>query len=353
MTSQPTDNFQCPVPSDAVEAVSSTARISMAHGGGGKLMHQLIDRYIQPLYPDPTLLLHDSTVVNCHASRLAMTTDSFVVNPIIFPGGDIGRLAVCGTVNDLAMSGARPHYLSLAFIIEEGLPVDQFERILDSIQSTASEAGVDIITGDTKVVERGKGDQIFITTSGVGFVDEHIDINPASIEPGDVILVNGDIGRHGAAIMSCRDGTAADMTVAIESDVQPLNHAIVNLLEQNIRVHCLRDLTRGGLASALNELAAAAGMSVLLKESEIPVNSAVASYCEILGLEPHYLANEGRFVCILPAADAARAQLLLGPGTTQIGLFEEGRAGSVRLKSDWGTERFLPMLSGEQLPRIC
>jgi hydrogenase expression/formation protein HypE len=349
METQPTESIQCPVPTDAVSSTSSVPRISMSHGGGGKLMHQLISHYIQPLYPDSLAVLHDSSVVSCHGSRLAMTTDSFVVNPIFFPGGDIGRLAVCGTVNDLAMSGAMPHYLSLAFIIEEGLPIECFKRILDSIQRTAKEAGVDIITGDTKVVERGKGDQIFITTSGVGFVKDHIHINPTKIQLGDVILVNGDIGRHGAAIMSCRDGTDA----GIESDVQLLNYAIQRLIDQNIPVHCLRDLTRGGLASALNELAEASELSVLLNESEIPVDPAVASYCEILGLEPHYLANEGRFVCILPEADAAKALEVLGSGARRIGFFDKGRKGAVRLKSAWGTERLLPMLSGEQLPRIC
>ncbi len=337
--------FHCPRPAHESE------KISMSHGGGGKLMHQLIQKYIQPLYKDPTAILHDSTVVNSPGSRIAMTTDSFVVNPVQFPGGDIGQLAVCGTINDLAMAGAKPRYMSLAFIIEEGLSLELFESILLSIRHAAEQSQVEIVTGDTKVVERGKGDQIFINTSGIGEVAGDLDIRPGRIAAGDAIIINGDIGRHGVAIMSSRDGTSAE--VGIDSDLAPLDGPVQSLIDRQIDVHCLRDLTRGGLASALNELAEAADLGIVIDEASIPVNHRVASYCEILGLEPHYLANEGRFICILPQSAVDAALQALGPDATRIGTFDSEEKGFVRLRSQWDTQRFLPMLSGEQLPRIC
>ena len=339
----------CPLPNDPED------RISIAHGGGGRLMHSLIDEYLRPLYRDSALCGLDSAVFDAPADRLALTTDSFVVDPIFFPGGDIGTLAVCGTTNDLAMSGAQPLFLSLALIIEEGLRIDDLRRVLQSIRSSALETGVSIVAGDTKVVEQGKGDRIYINTTGLGAVPPGVDISPARIGAGDAILVNGDLGRHAVAVMSSRDRDSGilEADVGIDSDVMPLAASISDLITEGIELHCLRDLTRGGLASALNELAATSGLHASLEEASIPVHSAVAAYCEILGLEPHYLANEGRFVCIVPQPQAVAALAVLGPGAACIGTFEANRRSGVSVRTAWGSDRLLPMLSGEQLPRIC
>jgi hydrogenase expression/formation protein HypE len=342
-------SFDCPVPDDP------TQKVSMAHGGGGRLMHRLIDEYLRPLYRDERFSGHDAAVLDAPPDRLAMTTDSYVVDPIFFPGGDIGKLAVCGTINDLAMAGAKPLYLSLALVIEEGFALADLGRILRSIRESADAAGVRIVTGDTKVVERGKGDRLYINTTGIGAVPAGLAIGPERIAAGDAILVNGDLGRHAVAIMSSRDAGHAGLQadVGIVSDVMSLAPAVRGLLDRGIDVHCLRDLTRGGLASALNELAGTAALHASLDESSVPVHAAVAAYCEILGLEPHYLANEGRFVCIVPEAQAALALESLGPNAARIGSFRADRRPGVSLRTPWGSERLLPMLSGEQLPRIC
>ena len=344
MTESQQEAFHCPIPKETSE------KISLSHGGGGRMMNRLIQQYIEPLYQQPGFCHQDSAVLNLDTARIAFTSDSYVVHPIFFPGGDIGKLAVCGTINDLAMAGAVPRFLSLAFILEEGFPLASFEKILSSIQKTAHECQVEIVTGDTKVVDKNKADGIYINTTGLGYVPTGVNLGPSSIQAGDAILLSGDLGRHGVAVMSSRDATEAE--VAIESDCAPLDQPIQKLLTNNIDIHCLRDLTRGGLASALNELAKEAQMSVLLEDSKIPVHPRVAAYCEILGIEPYYLANEGRFICILPSSQVTQALECLEGGTL-IGYVEAGDPGWVRLRTEWGTERILPMLLGEPLPRIC
>src|SRR5512139_1422990 len=294
----------CPIPQ------SDYAQILLAHGGGGRLMHQLIEQTIVPAFRNPVLdVRHDSAVLDVGSARLAFTTDSYVVRPLFFPGGDIGTLAVNGTINDLAMAGARPLYLSASFVLEEGLPVEALQRILASMRRAADAADVQIVTGDTKVVDRGKGDGIFITTAGVGRIEHALAITPASVGPGDAVLLSGDLGRHGMAIMAVREGL--DFETTIESDCAPLAGMVADLISAGIQVHCLRDLTRGGLASALIEIAEAARVEVHIRESAIPVGEEVRGACEILGFDPLYVANEGRFACFIPEADAARALHIL------------------------------------------
>lgn len=337
-------NFQCPTPK------SRQNFISLSHGGGGQMMNQLIRDHMQALYQNTEYCHHDSSVLTSGNKRLAFTTDSFVIDPIFFPGGDIGTLAVYGTVNDLAMSGARPMYLSLAIIIEEGLELEVLARIISSIKMACHKCAVEIVTGDTKVVEKGKGDKIYINTSGIGFVAHDTSIHPKNIEAGDSIVVSGDLGRHSVAVMSSRLGTQADLE--IESDCAPLSAEVEGLIAAGFKIHCLRDLTRGGLASALNELADFSGHDILVDESKIPVHAKVQAYCDILGLDPLYLANEGRFVCVLPEAQAERAAKMIGGVVIGRVVNTEG-AGQVVVKNDWGTQRVLANLSGEQLPRIC
>jgi hydrogenase expression/formation protein HypE len=331
----------------------------MGHGGGGKLTQDLIDRVFRAAFANRELeAQHDGAVLTppVGAGRLAFTTDAHVVSPLFFAGGDIGHIAVCGTVNDLAMCGARPRWLSAAFVLEEGLPIATLERIVQSMRAAADAAGVQIVTGDTKVVERNKGDGIYITTSGVGVIEHKLTIGPASIRAGDAVLVSGDVGRHGMAIMAGRAGLAFESP--IESDGAPLNHAVQALLEAGLEIHCLRDLTRGGLATAMVELAETARLAIRLEETAVPVTEPVRGACEILGLEPLYVANEGRFACVLPAdqADAALAVLRRhAPGAppARIGTVLSSPAGLVTLRSVIGAERILDRLSGEQLPRIC
>jgi hydrogenase expression/formation protein HypE len=294
----------------------------------------------------------------CHlgTAKLAFTTDSYVVQPLFFPGGDIGMLAVNGTVNDLAMCGARPLYLSAGFILEEGLELSTLWRVVQSMQRAAATAGVQLVTGDTKVVEKGKGDGIFINTAGVGSIEHDLWIAPTCVQPGDVILLSGDIGRHGMAIMAVRQGLAFES--AIESDCAALADLVQSLLAAGIIVHCLRDLTRGGLASALVEIAEAAKLHLHIDERAIPVREDVQGACELLGLEPLYVANEGRFVCFVSAAEADRALALmrahpLGHQACAIGSVAASPAGLVTMQSCIGTQRVVDMLSGEQLPRIC
>jgi hydrogenase expression/formation protein HypE len=329
----------------------------MAHGGGGKLMHQLIGKMFLSAFGNPLLeTQHDSTVVELTGRKLAFTTDSYVVRPIFFPGGDIGSMAVHGTVNDLAMSGARPLYLSSAFIIEEGLPMETLWRVVCSMRDAAQRCGVQIVTGDTKVVDKGKGDGLFINTSGIGAVEHEQKIAPQNVRPGDAVLVNGDLGRHGMAIMAVREGL--EFESRIESDSAPVHDVVLALLEAGIEIHCLRDLTRGGLASALNEIAEASGVRIEVVEKSVPVREDVHAACEMLGLDPLHVACEGRLAAFIAANDAERALSILrnhgmGAGAAVIGKVTENPGPLVTLKSTIGVSRILDMPSGEQLPRIC
>jgi hydrogenase expression/formation protein HypE len=344
--------FSCPAPH------APTAEIQLAHGGGGRLTQQLIDRVFAPAFRNPSLeARHDGAVLAAPTGvRLAFTTDSHVVSPLFFPGGDIGRLAVYGTVNDLAMCGARPCWLSAGFILEEGLPLETLERVVHSMGQAAREVGVEIVTGDTKVVERGKGDGLYVNTSGIGWVEHGLVIGPASIRPGDAVLLSGDLGRHGMAILAQREGLAFESP--IESDCAPLWPAVAALLATGVEVHCLRDLTRGGLATAVIEIAETARLAATLDEAAVPVGEPVRGACEILGLDPLYVANEGRFIAIVPAAQTDRTLAVLqhfapAGGAARIGEVRASPAGEVTLRSVIGVERILDRLSGEQLPRIC
>jgi hydrogenase expression/formation protein HypE len=299
---------------------------------------------------------HDSAVLPVEGARLALTTDSYVVNPLFFPGGNIGKLAVCGTVNDLAMAGARPAYLSAGFILEEGLPMDTLRRVVASMAEAARAAGVRIVTGDTKVVDRGKGDGLFINTSGVGWVAPGVEISPGRIKPGDAILLSGDLGRHGMAIMSVREGI--EFEGALESDCAPLADLVAAMLAGGDDVHCLRDLTRGGLASALNELALDSRVGIEIDEASIPVSESVAAACELLGLDPLYVANEGRLVAFVPAESAdtvldAMRRHTVAAEAARIGTVVAKHVGTVELRSRLGGGRIVDLLSGEQMPRIC
>lgn len=342
---------QCPVP------VVPEDRVLLAHGGGGKLTQQLLEKLFLPAFAHPALeARHDGAILRVNGLRLAFSTDSFVVRPLIFPGGTIGDLAVNGTVNDLAMCGARPLYLSAGFILEEGLPMETLRRVVASMSEAAARAGVALVTGDTKVVDKGKGDGIFINTAGIGVVESPVDLGPAAVRPGDAVLVSGELGAHGVAILSVREGLEFESPIV--SDTAPLWPAVAALLGEGVAVHCLRDLTRGGLASALNEIAATRGVSIRIDEASIPVAEAVRGACEVLGLDPLYVANEGRFVAFVPERDAGRAlevlaQVPVSAGAVQIGVVEEGPSGTVVLRSRVGGNRVLDLLSGEQLPRIC
>lgn len=351
LTTSDTFTLTCPIP------IHDYPAVLMAHGGGGKLMHHLIEKMIAPAFKNPVLdARHDSAVLGFNNTRLAFTTDSFVVRPLFFPGGDIGQLAVNGTVNDLAMSGARPLYLSAGLIIEEGLPMETLWRVVQSMQQAAQAAGVQFVTGDTKVVDKGKGDGLFINTSGIGLLEHDLVIAPRSVRPGDAVLLSGDLGRHGIAIMAVREGLAFESE--IQSDCAPLSELVQQLLSAGIRIHCLRDLTRGGLASALVEIAEAAGVSIALDENHLPVREEVQGACEMLGLDPLYVANEGRFIAFVEAADAERALSILrahplGVEAAHVGRVTDSQPGLVTLKSRIGANRIVDMLSGEQLPRIC
>jgi hydrogenase expression/formation protein HypE len=343
--------FQCPLP------VADHARILLAHGGGGRLMHQLLEQIFLPAFQNPHLAArHDGATLTLGKARLAYTTDSYVVRPLVFPGGDIGSLAVNGTVNDLAMCGARPAFLSAGLILEEGLLLETLTRIVQSMRQAALSAGVQLVTGDTKVVERGKGDGIYINTSGIGLLEHELTIAPSSVRPGDVIVLNGDIGRHGMAIMAVREGLQLEST--IESDCAALAMPILALLANGLEIHCLRDLTRGGLASALVEIAEASALHLQIAENAIPVREDVQGLCELLGFDPFYVANEGRFITILPASQADQALAILrdhSPDSNAclVGHIDNANAGLVTLRSRIGTTRIIDMLSGEQLPRIC
>ena len=338
-------SLTCPVPLPAGD------RVLLAHGGGGKLTNQLIDSVFLPAFSNPALeARHDGAVVTVGGARLAFTTDAYVVRPLVFPGGNIGDLAVNGTVNDLAMCGARPLYLSTAFILEEGLPMETLRLVVASMRKAADAAGVALVTGDTKVVDRGSADGMFIATAGVGAVESDCAIGPQAVEPGDAVIVSGDLGTHGIAILSVREGL--EFEAPIESDTAPLWTPVEALFKAGIEVHCLRYLTRGGLASALNEIATARGVRIAIEEVAIPVREVVRGACELLGLDPLYVANEGRFVAFVPERDAERAVEVLGPSAVQIGRVSEG-VPLVVMESRIGGGRVVDMLSGEQLPRIC
>ncbi|MCU0770712.1 MAG: hydrogenase expression/formation protein HypE [Verrucomicrobia bacterium] len=339
----------CPLP------LSQYPHVLMAHGGGGRLMNQLIEKVFAESFRNPALdQRHDGARLEAGAGRLAFSTDSYVVRPLFFPGGDIGTLAVNGTVNDLAMCGARPKWLSAGFIIEEGLPMETLWRVAQSMKQAAAAADVQIVTGDTKVVDRGKGDGLYLNTAGVGVIEHEQVIAPGSVQPGDVVLLSGDVGRHGMAIMSVREGLEFEST--IESDCAPVAATVMKLFEAGLKVHCLRDLTRGGLSAALNEIAEVARVKIAIAEDAVPVQESVRGACEILGFDPLYVANEGRFVAIVPEADAPRALDILKqahPEAGVIGWVGAAERGLVTLQSRIGATRILDLLSGEQLPRIC
>ncbi len=342
---------ECPLPTFEKKT------ILLAHGGGGRLMQELIRDVFVRAFDNPMLAqLHDGATFPVEKGTLAFTTDSYVVSPLFFPGGDIGSLAVHGTINDLAMCGATPLCLSAGFILEEGLDVETLRRVVDSMATAAQAAGVPIVTGDTKVVDRGKGDGIFINTAGIGLVPTGVRVLPQQIRPGDAILLSGDLGLHGLAVMSVREGLR--FTGEIESDSAPLHRVVRDLLESGVTVHCLRDLTRGGLASALNELAAGANVGMTIEEPLIPVRESVRGACELLGLDPLYVANEGRFVAFVPeshvdAALAAMRRHRAAQDAVRIGRVTEDCPPIVVLRTVLGTGRILDLLSGEQLPRIC
>jgi len=346
-------SLNCPVPRVADD------RIVLAHGGGGRLTHQLIEKIFIPAFSNAMLeARHDGAVVPVNGTRLAFTTDSFVVRPLIFPGGNIGDLAVNGTVNDLAMCGARPLYLSSGFILEEGLPMETLRTVVNSMQQAAAAAGVKLVTGDTKVVDKGKGDGVFVNTSGIGVIETNVKapISPASVQPGDVVIVSGDLGRHGVSILSVREGLEFESPIL--SDTASVWPSVEALLSAGIEIHCLRDLTRGGLATTLNEIASDRNICIKLEEAAIPVDEVVQGACEIFGLDPLYVANEGRFAAIVPAAQADAAlevlkKIPVSQGSVRVGSVEENPGRTVVLQSRIGGNRVVDMLSGEQLPRIC
>ena len=340
----------CPLPN------TDSDTVQMAHGGGGRAMKRLIDTVFRPAFDNAWLAReHDGAVVET-TGETAMTTDSYVVQPLVFPGGDIGSLAVNGTVNDLAMCGARPRYLSAGFILEEGLPMATLREIVASMAAAARAADIRIVTGDVKVVDRGKADGLYINTAGVGDVVAPSPVGPTSLRPGDAVILSGDIGRHGMAVMAAREGLALE--TAIESDCAPLADPVLALIEAGVAVHCLRDLTRGGLASGLVEVAETSGLAITAEETSIPVREEVRAACELLGLDPLYVANEGRFIAIVAPEDTEDAIAVLKrfdvtSGATLIGRVEAAPAGRVTLRGPFGTDRVIDMLSGEQLPRIC
>jgi len=342
----------CPLP------IFDHKQIVLGHGSGGKLTAELIEKIFLPAFSNPVLSkLNDQAVLQVNGSRLAFTTDSFVVTPIFFPGGDIGTLAVNGTVNDLAMSGARPLYLAAAFILEEGLPSDDLRRVVESMRDAANAAGVQFVTGDTKVVNRGKGDKLFSTTTGIGLIEGPVNISADAAKPGDKIILSGYVGDHGMAIMSQREHLEFDG--AIESDCAALHGLVATMLEAGAeQIHCMRDPTRGGVATTLNEIASHSRVGMKLEESAIPVRESVRGACEVLGLDPLYVANEGKLVAVVApqAADAILKKMRahpLGQQAAIIGEVVSTHPGMVLMKTGIGGTRILDVMFGEQLPRIC
>ncbi len=341
----------CPIP------ITNYKEIVLAHGSGGKLSHQLIEKMVLPQFGNELLApLHDGAIFSLGNERVAFSTDSYVVSPIFFPGGDIGKLAVHGTINDLAMCGARPLYLSCAFILEEGTPMEDFWRIVQSMRQAADAASVKLVTGDTKVVDRGKADKIFINTSGIGVIPEGVDIRPNRAQAGDKILISGAIAVHGIAIMSVREGLEFETEIA--SDTAALNGLVETIFAASKDIHVLRDPTRGGVTSALTEIAQTAQVGMLLDESRIPISEEVKGACEILGLDPLYVANEGKLLALVSGQDADRILAAmkshpLGREAAIIGEVTSDHPGFVLMKTHVGGTRVVDMLSGEQLPRIC
>lgn len=357
MQSKPNfSNWVCPIP------LKNYPTIVMGHGSGGKMMSDLIKHMFLPISNNPALAqLGDAAVLDLArnggpSGRLAYSTDSFVVSPLVFPGGDIGKLAVHGTINDLAMTGAKPLYLSAGFILEEGLPMELLGRIATSFAEACKQADVELVTGDTKVVNRGHGDGVYINTTGIGLIPDAVDIRPDRAEDGDVILVSGTVGDHGMAIMSVREGL--EFESQIQSDSANLYELVSIMLAETNQIHCLRDATRGGLAAALNELAASSNVGMEFEESLVPVNPAVAAACEMLGIDPFYVANEGKLVAILPQ-DKAEGVLRkikahpLGAQAAIIGRVVREHPGLVVAKTGIGARRVVDLPAGEILPRIC
>lgn len=334
-----------------------TERIQLAHGSGGKLSHDLVQQIMVPAFSNPALnTLHDGAQLPVTSARLAFSTDSFVVKPRFFPGGDMGKLAICGTVNDVAMNGAVPVYLSAGFIIEEGFPIAELKAIVQSMSSTAAEAGVTIVTGDTKVVEKGAVDGIYINTAGIGFIPEGVEISPSRVKAGQTIILNGYLGDHSVAVMSERHGLT--LPADIQSDCAPLGHLVQAILAAAPHTALLRDPTRGGLATTLNEIAGQAQVGIMIDENAIPVRPEVQAVCDILGFDPLYLANEGKLVAFVESQDteavlAAMRSQPYGRDARVIGSVTDRPAGQVGLRTAIGGVRLLDMLTGDQLPRIC
>ncbi len=342
----------CPTP------IAQRDRIVLGHGSGGKLMHDLIAKTFWPAFDNPLLRAgNDAAVFRLSVcSHLAFTTDSHVVYPLFFPGGDIGRLAVCGTVNDVAMLGARPLYLTAGFILEEGLELEVLQRVLSSMRAAADEAGVQIVAGDTKVVQKGKADGLYINTSGLGAVLTGVEVGGARAKPGDVVILSGPIGDHGIAVLGARGELGFDAEV--QSDVAPLNHLITAMFDAGEEIHVLRDPTRGGVATTLNEIAKQSGVGITLFEKNIPVRPAVRAACEMLGFDPLYVANEGKLIAIVERAEADRIlatmrQQRYGAEAVIVGEVQTESPGRVLMKTAIGSHRLVDVLLGEMLPRIC
>ena len=345
------DGWSCPLP------LANHDKIVLGHGGGGKLSAELVEHLFLPAFHNDTLAdLGDSAVLEVAGERLAFSTDSFVVQPLFFPGGNIGDLAVNGTVNDLTMRGAQPRYLSAGFILEEGLPLADLARIVESMAAAARAAGVTLVTGDTKVVDKGHGDGVYINTSGIGVIPSQVQIGADRARPGDVVIVSGEIGLHGIAIMSVRAGLAFD--TVITSDCAALNGLVAEMLATGAAIHVLRDPTRGGVASSLNEITQASQVGMVLDEHSLPVPPPVRAACELLGLDPLYVANEGKLLAIVPASEAdallaAMRRHPLGQHATIIGEVTDRHPGMVVARTGLGGTRVVDMQVGEQLPRIC
>jgi len=351
MNSPDFSTFTCPV------GLSDEPVILLGHGGGGKMTQRLLDKIFMPAFSNPLSAdRHDCAELRIGKTRSAFTTDSFVVRPIFFPGGDIGKLAVYGTANDLAMRGARPRFLSAGFIIEEGFAFDTLTKIVSSMAEALQQTDMQLVTGDTKVVEKGKGDGIFINTSGIGIIEHDLVISPTQVRSGDIVILSGDIGRHGIAVLAMREGL--EFSVPIVSDCAPLFAPIQKLIAEGIEVHCLRDLTRGGLAAALVEIAQSSRSTMEITESVIPVEESVKGACEILGLDPMHIANEGRFIAFVPENQCDRALAILAHTTSGvepkiIGKVTGNADPMVTLTTQIGTKRIMDLPSGELLPRIC
>lgn len=348
----PIEGPVCPLP------ITTRAQIVMGHGSGGRMTSELIRDIFQPAFSNPALNSENDFAVlpSNSGGKLVVSVDAHIVNPVFFSGGDIGRLAICGTVNDVAVSGAQPLYITAGFILEEGLLIEELQLIVQSMKAAADEAGVQIVAGDTKVVEKGSADRIFITTTGFGWVSDKFNIGGQNAKPGDVVLVSGTVGDHGIAVLSARGELGFE--AEIESDTAPLNHMIEAILEAAPHTNVLRDPTRGGLATTLNEIALQSKVSIHLEEDSIPVNPVTLSACEMLGFDPLYVANEGKLVAIVPPDEAEHALSAMrlskyGSHAAVIGIVEPSPVGKVLLKTPIGGTRLLDVLAGEMLPRIC